>query len=219
MRASRNRAWQKTLYSLYLSLVMANTIIVASSHSDAPNKNPDTRALLSAIIEQVKISDTLKGNFEQRKYIHILPQPLLSSGVFQLDNKTGLVWQINKPLATRIVFNDTGIHQSKNGQAVWTISNERPGVAMIGQLMRAALSYDWSLLEKHFSIDGSINSSINDAIAAQTNTQQWTLTLTPKENTLQQTIKHIALAGGRQLTSLILFEANNDRTEITFDML
>lgn len=230
MKASPRPVGKIILYPLCLSLVLTNIFIAASSHSGTPNQlekkhpssnnieqdeNQNTSALLRAIIEQVDIRDTIKGNFEQRKYIHILPQPLLSKGVFQLDKKTGLVWQIIEPVSSRIVFDSTGIHQSKKGQTVWEISNKRPGVAMIGELMRAALSNNWPLLEQHFAIDGTINS----AIEPQANTRQWTLTLTPKEKTLQQAIKHISLTGGRQLTSLTLFEVNNDRTEITFDML
>ena len=218
MTASGRPGWKKILYSLSLSLVIANIFIVAKSHSDTPNqpdKNHTTNALLSAIIEQVTISDKIEGSFEQRKYIHILPQPLLSKGVFQLDKKTELVWQINTPVSSRIVFDSAGIHQHQKGQAVWEISNDRPGVAMIGELMRAALSYDWPLLENYFFINGSIN----DIAETQSGKQQWTLTLTPKETTLQKTIKHISLAGEQTLTSLTLFEVNNDRTEITFDML
>ena len=218
MTASGRPGWKHILYSLSLSLVIANIFIVAKSHSDTPNqpdKNHTTNALLSAIIEQVTISDKIEGSFEQRKYIHILPQPLLSKGVFQLDKKTGLVWQINTPVSSRIVFDSAGIHQHQKGQAVWEISNDRPGVAMIGELMRAALSYDWPLLENYFFINGSIN----DIAETQSGKQQWTLTLTPKETTLQKTIKHISLAGEQALTSLTLFEVNNDRTEITFDML
>ena len=222
MTASGRPGWKKILYSLSLSLVIANIFIVAKSHSDTPNqpdKNHTTNALLSAIIEQVTISDKIEGSFEQRKYIHILPQPLLSKGVFQLDKKTELVWQINTPVSSRIVFDSAGIHQHQKGQAVWEISNDRPGVAMIGELMRAALSYDWPLLENYFFINGSINSSISDVSETQGGKQQWALTLTPKETTLQKTIKHISLTGEQTLTSLTLFEVNNDRTEITFDML
>ncbi|PCJ35510.1 MAG: hypothetical protein COA75_10140 [Cellvibrionales bacterium] len=222
MTASGHPGWKKILYSLSLSLVITNIFIVAKSHSDTPNqpdKNHNTSAVLNAIIEQVSLSDNIKGRFEQRKYIHILPQPLLSKGVFQLDKKTGLVWQINTPVSSRIVFDSAGIHQRQKGQAGWEISNERPGVAMIGELMRAALSYDWALLENYFFINGSINSSINDISETQGGKQQWALTLTPKETTLQKTIKYISLAGEQTLTSLILFEVNNDRTEITFDML
>lgn len=217
MRVRRNPAWKKILYALYLSTVMGNSLSVVNSFGDTPSKtssqaqDQQTNVLLSEIIQQVTMNDTVKGSFEQHKYIHILPQPLISKGVFQMDTKKGLAWQINEPVASRIVFDNSGIHQSKNGQTVWEVSNDRPGVAIIGQLMNAALSYDWALLEKYFSIDGSIDE--------QGSQRQWALTLTPKENTLQQSIKHISLAGGRQLTQLILFEVNNDRTEINFDML
>lgn len=217
MRVSRSSAWKGVLYVLYLSFVMGNTFIVTNSYGDTLSKagsqtqDQNSSTLLSEILAQVDISDTVKGRFEQHKYIHILPQPLISKGVFQLDKNTGLVWQINEPVSSRIVFDDTGIHQSENGQAVWQISNKRPGVAIIGQLMKAALSYDWALLKKHFSINGLIDEQVSP--------RQWTLTLTPKEDSLQQTIKKISLAGGRQLTQVTLFEANNDRTEINFDML
>lgn len=217
MKVSRSPTWRIVLYSLYLSTVMGNTFIVENSYSDAPSKartkdqDQKANALLSEIIQHVAINDTVKGSFEQHKYIHILPQPLISKGVFQLDKENGLVWEINEPVASRIVFDNSGIHQSKNGQSVWEVSNRRPGVAIIGQLMKAALSYDWALLEKYFAIEGSIDEQVSQ--------RQWALILTPKENTLQQSIKHISLAGGQQLTQLILFEINNDRTEINFDML
>ena len=221
MSTGKCSAWKKGLSLLSFSWVLGSFFIMAGSYADTPtpapqhsieqNKALNSKALLGAIIAQIKISDPAQGSFEQRKYIHILPQPLLSKGLFQLDKKTGLVWQITEPVASRIVFDSAGIHQSKNGQAVWEVSNEQPGVAMIGQLLRAALSYDWALLESYFSISG--------AIEEHTNKPQWTLTLSPKENTLQQSIKHISLAGGQQLTQVILFEVNNDRTEINLNML
>ena len=204
MRANRNRWWK-----IYLSALL---LIVAANNAIASDKTQNSRAVLKTISEQVQVSDHAEGRFEQRKFLHILPQPLLSSGNFYLNQESGLVWQITEPLSSRIVFNHSGIHQSNNGQQpAWEVGNDQPVVSMIGQLMKAAISFDWELLESYFFIEGRVDKSSDE--------QRWELTLTPKEDYLLKTINRIELKGEQRLKELVLFEASNDRTEITFNFV
>lgn len=189
-----------------------NTTPTACLFTGKQTKNPDTaeiqKATLSAISEQVQVGDTITGHFEQRKFIAVLPQPLLSKGYFLLDLNSQLEWSITEPLPSRMTFDDKGIRQSQNGQQIWQISNDRPSVAIIGQLIRAALSFNWPTIKTHFSIDVCSNQHSKN--------KQWTLILIPKDKVLQTAVSRIDLKGERHLEALTLFEANNDRTEITF---
>ncbi len=178
--------------------------------SSSPNTKEKQQAALKTISEQVNAGEVITGHFEQRKFISILPQPLFSKGHFQLNLDSGLAWSITEPLPSHMIVDDKGIRQSQNGQQLWQISNDRPSAAIIGQLIRAALSFDWPVINTHFAIDICSNQHPEN--------QQWQLTLVPKDKILQQVIRRINLEGNRHLEALILFEANNDRTEIVFQI-
>ncbi len=190
----------------------------------------EQRTLLNAITAQVDIGESIAGLFEQRKFIAVLPQPLLSSGRFRMDKKSGLEWLVIEPLASRMVFDDEGIRQNQNGQEVWQISNDQPGVVIIGQVIQAALSFDWPSLESYFFIEGAINTHIDEHMDGHINKQitenndagknmRWTLTLTPRDQVLKEMIKRITLEGQNQLEKLVMFESANERTELAFTML
>ncbi|MBV1930659.1 MAG: outer membrane lipoprotein carrier protein LolA [Porticoccaceae bacterium] len=208
-------------------------MVLAISLSAIPDTRADTSeqgALLDAITAQVEIGESIAGLFEQRKFIAVLPQALLSSGRFHMDKKSGLEWLVIEPLASRMVFDDEGIRQNQNGQEVWQISNDQPGVVIIGQVIQAALSFDWPSLERYFFIDGAIHTRMDEQIDDHSNEQvtennnanknkRWTLTLTPRDQVLKEMIERITLEGENQLEKLIMFESANERTELAFTIL
>lgn len=161
---------------------------------------------LGDIAQRIEINDQIHGQFVQRKYLSILPNPLLSKGNFSFQPEVGLQWHTVQPLQSRLTFSSKGILQEQNGQQVWLARSDQPGVAVIGQIMAAIFISDWGTLKDFFTIEVSPNTALDP----------WHVRLTPTQATLASVMTHIELQGDHQLRQMILFEHNGDRTEIDF---
>ena len=162
--------------------------------------------IINKIDQQLSHQDKAYGTFEQKKYINVLPQPLYSSGEFYFEKKSGLQWIIQKPIASEIVFDDTGIHQRQGGNIIWESDRNEPSTNYMGEIIQAILSTDWNKLSSHFIIKG------------ETNNTSWKISLTPKEETIKKQITTILLAGDQYIKTMSIIENNNNHTEITFSV-
>ncbi|WP_439135540.1 LolA family protein, partial [Pseudomaricurvus sp.] len=104
---------------------------------------PAPERTLESISQQLDISEQIHGDFIQRKYLSILPNPLQSSGTFTFQPDSGLVWETQQPLPSKLTFSPQGIMQEQNGEQVWLARADQPGVAVIGQIMAAIFTSDW----------------------------------------------------------------------------
>jgi hypothetical protein len=186
--------------SFFLPLVNMSGLALANLEKETESK-PN---LLPFISQKIIIKEHMKGHFEQRKFISILPKPLISKGHFQFNHSESLEWFVDTPIKNHLSFNQQGIVQSQNGQEIWSASNEEPSIAAIGKILHAILSNDWTTLQSYFLIDGN---SVDP---------QWNLILTPKEATLQKIMSHITIKGQQHIQRVIIFETNDDRTELLF---
>ena len=159
---------------------------------------------LQAISQQVNMDAPIAGQFEQQKYLQILPHPLLSKGIYQLNQEGYLLWQVTSPIASELRFDDTGIQQFIDGKQAWAVASDKPGVATIGEVLRAVLSSNWDSLKQYFSVDSQLSDTY------------WEINLVPTSPGLATAIKRIHLQGEHQLQQMTLFEANGDRTELLF---
>ena len=171
-----------------------------------PNPSWAQAPTLEEISQQLRLNEDLHGEFVQRKYLSILPNPLQSRCNFAFHPDSGLVWETQQPLQSKLTFSAQGISQEQHGQQTWLARADQPGVAVIGQILTAMLTRDWETLTNYFSIE----------VVADSSAAQWHLLLTPTQATLSTVIQRIALSGDQHLRQMILFEQNNDRTEIDF---
>jgi len=163
-----------------------------------------TKTLFSDIEKMMVVEEVVAGRFTQHKYINVLPKPLLSKGVFSYEESSGLDWLTQTPIVSRLVFNDQGIRQDVEGNTVWEIDGMQPAVLSITRVMTGVLSGNWPVLSEYFEISGKVDS------------KSWQLNLTPKDEVITQLITSLQVSGDNTLQTLILFEANGDRTEISF---
>ncbi|MEX1032914.1 MAG: outer membrane lipoprotein carrier protein LolA [Cellvibrionaceae bacterium] len=173
---------------------------------EIPHREAKTRELIAQLEQRIELAETIKGTFNQRKTISVLPEPLHSHGTFGYDRRTGLEWETLAPIANRLVFDDQGIRQSVDGQAVWEIDVSQPAVVTVTRVISSVLAADWSTLQDYFSLSGSIDE------------QGWQLRLEPDDVVLAEIVSAIAVSGNRVLSRMTLLEANGDRTEITFSV-
>ncbi|MGQ9427307.1 outer membrane lipoprotein carrier protein LolA [Gilvimarinus sp. F26214L] len=167
----------------------------------AAESGPD---LLAQLEGRIELSETVRGSFAQSKFIAVLPAPLKSSGAFSYEQGGTLVWDTREPIANRLVFDAQGIHQSVEGKTVWEVDGETPAATTITRVISSVLATDWDELQNFFVMEGEVNE------------QSWELYLQPKEAVLEQVIQSVTVRGDRQLESMVLMEANGDRSEITF---
>ncbi len=205
-------------HSIWLIIICAHIVVIDTARGEATGSQTSAnQALLDAISTQVNIGGSASGKFRQRKFIAVLPQPLVSSGHFQMSQRSGLEWTVLEPLASRMIFDHDGIRQSQHGQQVWQLSSKQPGVVIIGQIMQAALALDWPTLDTYFFIDGHMANATDPKANKDTNaSKRWALTLTPKESVLESIISRITLEGETHVQKLVMFESNDERTELSF---
>lgn len=192
--------------ALLLSGVAALTAVPVSAATHTLQDITRQDITLEDITRQLHISETLQGEFVQRKYLNILPHPLQSSGRFAFQADTGLVWETEQPLHSKLTFSAEGILQEQNGQQTWLARADQPGVAVIGQIMTAILTRDWNTLEEFFTLE----------VAPAATADHWTLVMTPTQATLTAVMARIALSGDQHLRQMILVEQGGERTEIDF---
>lgn len=187
-------------------LLFMSALLLAVSAALLPIAAWAETPTLEDISQQLNISEDLRGEFVQRKYLSILPNPLQSRGNFAFHPGSGLLWETRQPLQSKLTFSAQGISQEQNGQITWLARADQPGVAVIGQIMTAILTRDWETLKEYFTLEASSDSNLS----------HWQLVLTPTQSTLAMVIQRIALSGDQHLRQMILFEHNGDRTEIDF---
>lgn len=156
---------------------------------------------LASVLAQLERSEHISGQFVQQKQLSFLPQPFVSEGVFTVDASTGLVWQVEQPLSSRMTVSEGRVEI--DGQAV-----KEQGVGrLMAQIMLGFMAGDLTGITEHFDI----SVAANDALSYL----PWQLRLTPKSKRLQKAIAHLQLAGDSTLRELMIVEAGNSRTRIS----
>ncbi len=198
----------------FITLALCMAVVSVSTRTTAEQVATAPTPTLEQIASQLQSKPVQQGRFEQRKYLSILPKPLLSNGYFLFqshdqslnDNHRQLVWQIESPLSSRLTFSKQGILQEQNGQQQWLARGDQPGVATLGDVMTALLTNDWIHLQRYFGIQ----------VLPDSNPHTWQLQLRPREAPLAKMIERIEMSGDDQLRHIILWEAGDNRTEIDF---
>ena len=186
-------------YSAYIIFLLLNL-----PFAFAQSQQAELEALTNHISQRIVLNEDVDGTFVQHKFIKVLPRPLISRGKFSFSGDEGLDWLTQQPIQSRLMFDDKGIRQEMDGKMLWQIEAEQPAVAMITRVIVSVLALDWQTLDDYFIISGSYNDN------------QWQIELVPKEQVLLQIIESLAVSGDQHLEKMVLFEANEDRTEISF---
>lgn len=179
---------------------------IATSHSQAQSLS---QADLARILTP---TDELQGQFEQDKYLTILPRPLHSSGQFHYQRQQGLEWIIEQPIASKVMISEHGISQTQGGEVVWQSDANSAQTATVANLLAAIFAGDLATLQATFAITGTQVSETNG----------WDLQLTPKSDVLMSFFSRIdmtgTMTGTTHLQGLTLHEPKGDRTEIRLEV-
>jgi len=161
--------------------------------------------VLAEIRTRVGTPESIRGQFEQKKYIEALERPLLSKGEFLVARNRGVIWRTQTPFPQTLKLTRRDIVQEQNGQERFRLSAERePAVRAINQVLFALFSGDFNALEKSFTLSGKLDK------------ERWQVALQPASASLAQLFKEIRLEGVSYVQGVTMLEANGDRTEIRF---
>lgn len=138
------------------------------------------------------------GSFVQEKHLRALPQPLTSSGRFELTEEKGLLWQLRSPVERDYRIDEHGIAQlTPQG---WQEQPGRDAAAQQSRLFLALLRGDRQRLDQDFEI------------SYQGSPDAWQVELIPRSALLRQVFARIWVEGGAQVDRIELFETQGDRT-------
>ena len=189
------------VFAALVALLVSMVLMVPVATASEPQENPlaDLQNLLG---EQTSVQ-SLAGRFEQGKYIADLDTTLDSSGRFEFDADTGLVWDIRKPVPTLLKIRADEIVEEQDGEVVMRMDvDDQPMTRAISEVFFAIFGGDWQALSERFSVRTLQESS------------PWRFELTPRDELLASRLRVVELRGEDHLNTLVLEETNGDRTEI-----
>ena len=160
---------------------------------------------LPELMAQLRQVRTATGYFVERKYLHLLPDPLQSSGWLTYIAPDRLQKETLEPKPARLTVDADHLTIEREGEKPRDIAlREIPELGALIESIRATLAGDAAQLMRHHTVtlDGTAS--------------RWTLLLIPREPTLRRLITAIHIAGsGATIQSIQTQEADGDHTDMT----
>jgi Outer membrane lipoprotein carrier protein LolA-like len=162
-------------------------------------------ARIQSMIARPKV---LCGRFDQQKQLVGLKKPIVANGRFCVIADKGVLWRTLQPFPNTVRLTRDEIVQFREDRVAMRLdAKQEPAVRMINGVLFAVLAGDLSQLEALFEIDGSIHGN------------SWNVAVKAQEPSVAKVISSIALQGDAYVKSVVLMEANGDRTAITFSSI
>ena len=173
--------------------------IVAPLYASDLTSNLDFQAVEKQLTKDTNIS----GKFIQIRQIAGLNSSLKSSGTFKLTNDGSLLWQQQQPIKTTMQMSKNKLTQTimDNPPTVLT-RDDQPIVFTFTSVFMSVFKGDTKTISEFFNIN------------FEGNTQNWTITLTPKSSPLNKAIKEITLKGNRYITNIDVADTQDNIIKI-----
>jgi hypothetical protein len=153
-----------------------------------------------AELRQVK---SATGRFVERKQLHVLDKPLVSSGTLLYLAPDQLQKITISPTWERIAVrrDQITIEHAQEGSARTFSLSDRPEIGALVESIRATLAGDLATLTRFY------------AVTAEGDAAAWHLVLVPKQQKLHDLVKDIRISGaGRDIRTVETEEADGDRS-------
>jgi len=154
---------------------------------------------LTAIFQILQKSTVLRSQFRQTRYLKILSSPIISEGKLNYFSGKGIIWEINKPIESKIIISQNKITEIDSNHKI----SSRPNPGVIYTLLDALFNGNSDVLRQNFNINHHVS------------TDHWRLELTPKSAPLNKIFKTIEINGQQQIKKITLNDVNSDFTIIT----
>lgn len=154
---------------------------------------------LNKILQHLKKNKILRSQFKQTRHLKILSRPLLSEGQLNYFSGKGIIWEIEKPIKSKVIISPNKITEiNVNREPI-----SRPNFGGIYTVLDALLNGNAAIINKNFTIN------------FEGSTENWHIELTPRFSPLDKIFKTIEMHGKHQINRIILNDNNQDSTIIT----
>lgn len=198
-RGSIHRTLSEILVTFLLFLNLARADDVFQHPLSAEQLSGSVLQQPSQLLRDAQV---VRGQFVYRKYLSELPAPLESSGEYLFVKNLGIVWHTQQPFDSEFVITAKGMMQREAGKSA-SIGGEQAATAA-ARIFLSLLTLDLQTLRSTFDLYG---------IKAGA---RWQLGLRPINAGVASVLRDGVIAGGEQVETVNLHDANGDRTEIVF---
>ncbi|WP_413111566.1 outer membrane lipoprotein carrier protein LolA [Thaumasiovibrio sp. DFM-14] len=176
-------------------------LLAALEHGEANAMLADPA--LSDIEALLQQRNENSGQFQQRKTLPGLNQPLLSSGEYLIDQQRGMVWQQQRPFTDTLVIRAGKLFHYQQGE--YSLSDAPEAYAsMVTMLLDGLLAGQVVALSSQGVLD------------AQIEQQHWRVELIPSVSPLNQLFAQIHIVGNKGcVTQIDLLEQQGGETRIS----
>lgn len=162
-------------------------------------------ATVKEISARLKPFSTLHATFVEERRVEGLTKPLKSTGRLVYARNKGLLWLVEKPLASQTVMTSTSLVQTIKGRVTVKLDvAAQPSMQVISRLFVASLTGDWAPLEADFEMN------------AHQTPSSWTLRLTPKGGLFAKFARSLEVTGDTSVHSVELAELSGDSSTTQF---
>ena len=149
---------------------------------------------------------TLHASFTEEKRVEGLTKPLKSTGRLAYERTRGLLWLVEKPLASETVMTPSKLVQKVKGRVTVNLNvAAQPSMQVISRLFLASLTGDWAALDADFAMTGEVEPG------------GWKLHLKPKGGLFAKMAKTLELSGDKAIRQVVLNELSGDTTTTIFE--
>lgn len=189
------------LFTLAASGLLFLTPLTGQAAKTLP-ESADASAPAIELLTERWASDHIEGRFLEKKTIAGFPKPLVSSGVFTIDKKTGVVWTTQKPFPNTLYFDDRGVRYAGENAASSVSAGDVPAVGHLAEMIRGILAGDLDMLSRLFTLDVTLEPVP-------------TVRARPKDPALAGAVSDIVISGRDAIESIRLTGAAGDVTDLT----
>ncbi|MGH7035007.1 MAG: LolA-related protein [Stellaceae bacterium] len=159
---------------------------------------------LAQLMRELASVKTASAHFVERRYLHLLKEPLVDSGTLTYRAPDQLSKITLEPQTERLIVDGDLLTIDREGKSRTLRLEDYPEIWAIIESIRGTLAGDRAALEKYYvlKLEGSAAS--------------WTLSLVPRDPKIEQLVRSILIFGeGRAIRHILTLEQEGDRSDMT----
>ncbi|VAW58519.1 hypothetical protein MNBD_GAMMA08-2543 [hydrothermal vent metagenome] len=186
---------------VFLLLCLLSFSQFAYSEQPVPVNFNDKNSAFNSVINKLQNNRVIRSQFKQSRKLKILKKPLISTGKINFFSGTGIIWEINQPIRSKVIISENKITEITLLDDKETI-NTNPNTAGFYTVLESIFNGHIEQIKKHFS--ASFTGDIKN----------WVINLTPSTEPLNKIFTNIKLSGTRQINAITFNDYNQDTTII-----
>lgn len=166
----------------------------------------ELRDALRALSEPEKIS----GSFKQIRTVAKINRSFESTGTFEISEKDGIVWNVEKPFPSMMIVTDSSVLQiDADGNRTLVASGDNAVFREISRTMRAVFLGNPDALRERFEIYFVRNKKNGE----------WHVGLIPRENVVRSAMRSVELQGSKNLRKVVLVDGEGNKLVYEFGQI